>query len=76
MPRLPSDGLFAVDALLERPTVTYSGTYDAIMWQWRDDRTLWHPYSPIDSRIIEVRLLLITFIYETSHCKLPAEHSK
>nr|XP_018917455.1 PREDICTED: E3 ubiquitin-protein ligase TRIP12 isoform X1 [Bemisia tabaci]XP_018917456.1 PREDICTED: E3 ubiquitin-protein ligase TRIP12 isoform X1 [Bemisia tabaci] len=53
MPRLPSDGLFAVDALLERPTVTYSGTYDAIMWQWRDDRTLWHPYSPIDSRIIE-----------------------
>ncbi|PNF34561.1 E3 ubiquitin-protein ligase TRIP12 [Cryptotermes secundus] len=50
MPRLPSDGIFTVDALLERPN---SSIQDTVQWQWRDDRGLWHPYSSIDSRIIE-----------------------
>ena len=51
MPRLPSDGIFTVDALLERPS---SNVQDTVQWQWRDDRGLWHPYNTIDSRIIEV----------------------
>ena len=29
---------------------------DAVIWQWKDDRSLWHPYTPIDSKIIEVSL--------------------
>lgn len=53
MPRLPSDGIFTVDALLERPN---SSIQDTVQWQWRDDRGLWHPYSSIDSRIIEVQV--------------------
>jgi E3 ubiquitin-protein ligase TRIP12 len=50
MPRLPTDGIFAVDTLLERPN---SGQHDAVAWQWRDDRGIWRPYSAIDSRMIE-----------------------
>ncbi|XP_075236613.1 E3 ubiquitin-protein ligase ctrip isoform X2 [Lycorma delicatula] len=51
MPRLPQDGIFAVDGLLER---TCPGSVpDTICWQWKDDRGLWHSYSAIDSRIIE-----------------------
>lgn len=50
MPRLPNDGIFAVDALLERPS---SGAQDQVQWQWRDDRAVWHSYSAIDSRMIE-----------------------
>lgn len=50
MPRLPSDGIFSVDVLLERPS---NHVQDTVQWQWRDDRGLWHPYSTIDSRIIE-----------------------
>ncbi|KFB42782.1 thyroid hormone receptor interactor 12 [Anopheles sinensis] len=50
MPRLPTDGIFAVDALLERPQPTIQ---DAVQWQWRDDRGVWRPYSSIDSRMIE-----------------------
>lgn len=51
MPRLPQDGIFAVDGLLER---TCPGSVpDTVCWQWRDDRGLWHSYNPIDSRIIE-----------------------
>ncbi|CAH1781422.1 unnamed protein product [Owenia fusiformis] len=50
MPKLPTDGIFAVDSMLRRhPTVNT----DAVIWQWRDDRGLWHPYTTIDSRIIE-----------------------
>ncbi|XP_055377635.1 E3 ubiquitin-protein ligase TRIP12 isoform X2 [Condylostylus longicornis] len=50
MPRLPSDGIFHVDHLLERPN---SGIQDQVQWQWRDDRGTWHSYSSIDSRMIE-----------------------
>ncbi|RZF46922.1 hypothetical protein LSTR_LSTR013234 [Laodelphax striatellus] len=61
MPRLPQDGIFAVDSLLERsggggggvPPAGSTLSSDAVCWQWRDDRGLWHSYSPIDSRIIE-----------------------
>ncbi|KAJ8973590.1 hypothetical protein NQ317_010027 [Molorchus minor] len=50
MPKLPTDGIFAVDSLLERPS---SMAKDQPVWQWRDDRGLWHPYGAVDSRIIE-----------------------
>lgn len=50
MPRLPTDGIFGVDALLERSSST---TQDAVQWQWRDEKGVWRPYSSIDSRIIE-----------------------
>lgn len=50
MPRLPNDGIFSVDALLERAS---NNTQDAVQWQWRDDRGIWRPYSAIDSRMIE-----------------------
>ncbi|XP_030373810.1 E3 ubiquitin-protein ligase TRIP12-like isoform X6 [Scaptodrosophila lebanonensis] len=50
MPRLPVDGIFTVDALLDRPTLN---TQDQVQWQWRDDRGAWHNYSTIDSRMIE-----------------------
>lgn len=50
MPRLPTDGIFTVDALLERPN---SGTQYSIQWQWKDDRNIWRSYSAIDSRMIE-----------------------
>lgn len=50
MPRLPTDGIFSVDALLERPT---AGSQDAVQWQWKDDRSIWRSYNAIDSRMIE-----------------------
>uniref|UniRef100_A0A1B0DRJ3 E3 ubiquitin-protein ligase n=1 Tax=Phlebotomus papatasi TaxID=29031 RepID=A0A1B0DRJ3_PHLPP len=50
MPRLPTDGIFAVDIFLERSA---GGNQDQIQWQWRDDRGVWHSYSAIDSRMIE-----------------------
>ena len=51
MPRLPSDGIFSIDNVVHRSNQRYN---DAIVWQWRDDRNIWHPYTPIDGRIIEV----------------------
>ena len=50
MPRLPTDGFFAVDVWLAKPSTVH---YDAVQWQWRDDRGSWHAYSAIDSRIVE-----------------------
>jgi E3 ubiquitin-protein ligase TRIP12 len=50
MPRLPTDGIFSVDTLLERSN---NVAQDAIQWQWRDEKGIWRPYSSIDSRIIE-----------------------
>ncbi|XP_069960960.1 E3 ubiquitin-protein ligase TRIP12 isoform X4 [Cherax quadricarinatus] len=50
MPMLPSDGIFAIDGALQRPS---GCTQDAVMWQWQDDRATWQNYSTSDSRIIE-----------------------
>ncbi|XP_055852199.1 E3 ubiquitin-protein ligase TRIP12 isoform X2 [Episyrphus balteatus] len=50
MPRLPTDEIFAVNALVDRPLLN---TQDEVQWQWRDDRGTWHSYSPADSRIID-----------------------
>ncbi|XP_068628834.1 E3 ubiquitin-protein ligase TRIP12 [Battus philenor] len=51
MPRLPTDGIFAVDAHLDRP---WSASADrAAHWQWRDDRGVWRSYSWAESRALE-----------------------
>lgn len=50
MPRLPTDGIFSVDTLFEKPS---NGQQDLVSWQWRGDRGAWHSYSPMDSRVIE-----------------------
>lgn len=51
MPRLPTDGIFAVDAHLDRP---WSANTDrAAHWQWRDDRGVWRSYSWAESRSLE-----------------------
>lgn len=53
MPCLPREGIFAVDVMLKKGSAQ---TTEGAIWQWRDDRGLWHPYNRIDSRIIEVGL--------------------
>ncbi|KAL0280843.1 UNVERIFIED_CONTAM: hypothetical protein PYX00_002014 [Menopon gallinae] len=50
MPKLPSDGIFAVDSLLERQS---NAVPDTVQWQWRDEQGHWHPYGSWDSRMIE-----------------------
>ncbi|XP_029471280.1 E3 ubiquitin-protein ligase TRIP12 isoform X5 [Rhinatrema bivittatum] len=50
MPCLPKEGIFAVDTMLKKGNTQNT---DGAIWQWRDDRGLWHPYSRIDSRMIE-----------------------
>ena len=50
MPRLPSTGIFSVDALLNK---SMAPPLESITWEWQDDRGLWHPYSCLDSKVIE-----------------------
>ncbi len=60
MPRLPSDGIYAIDNVVQRSGQRYN---DAVLWQWRDDRNIWHPYTPIDSRIVEVGKCILKALY-------------
>ncbi|XP_068981584.1 E3 ubiquitin-protein ligase TRIP12 [Bombus flavifrons] len=50
MPSLPTDGIFSVNSLLERT----SNQQENVHWEWRDERHCCHPFSTIDSRIIEM----------------------
>ncbi|XP_071797988.1 E3 ubiquitin-protein ligase TRIP12-like isoform X1 [Asterias amurensis] len=50
MPKLPSDGIFAINTMIRKGSHQVP---DAAMWQWRDDRGMWHSYTRIDNRIIE-----------------------
>lgn len=50
MPKLPTDGIFAVDTLFEKPAHQQQ---EQVQWQWRGDRGIWHSYSVVDSRVIE-----------------------
>jgi len=61
MPKLPTDGLFAIDSMLRKSS---SQPTDCVIWQWLDDHGMWHPYSVIDSRIIEVLLIRVV---KTAH---------
>ncbi|XP_012262232.2 E3 ubiquitin-protein ligase TRIP12 isoform X2 [Athalia rosae] len=50
MPSLPTDGIFSVNSLLERT----NNQQETVHWEWRDERHCCHPFSTIDSRIIEM----------------------
>ncbi|XP_003424889.1 E3 ubiquitin-protein ligase TRIP12 isoform X4 [Nasonia vitripennis] len=50
MPPLPTDGIFNVDSLLDRS----NNQQETVQWEWRDERQCCHPFSTIDSRIIEM----------------------
>lgn len=50
MPKLPTDGIFSIDQMLRKGSFTQT---EAVMWQWRDDRSIWHHYTAIDSKIVE-----------------------
>lgn len=50
MPPLPTEGIFNVDSLLDRS----NNQQEIVQWEWRDERQCCHPFSTIDSRIIEV----------------------
>lgn len=63
MPCLPREGIFAVDVMLKKGSVQ---TTEGAIWQWRDDRGLWHPYNRIDSRIIEVHITVIIMLCHIS----------
>ena len=52
LPKLPSDGIFSVESLLRKG----NNNTDAVVWQWRDDQGLWHPYLLADSHIVEVKI--------------------
>lgn len=67
MPPLPTDGIFSVNSLLERT----SNQQETVQWEWRDERQCSHPFSTIDSRIIEVILSLI--LSDASINKRPRE---
>ena len=63
MPPLPNDGIFSVDSLLDRS----SSQQETVQWEWRDERQSCHPFSTIDSRIIEV---IYKHIYLTEFVKV------
>ena len=59
LPNLPCEGVFAIDAVLRKgPSVNC----EAVIWQWQDDRSTWHSYMPIDSKIIEVSIAIRSFL--------------
>ena len=65
LPRLPTDGIFSVNALLRKGTqINQDGSY----WQWQDDRGLWHLYTPIDSKIVEVGNIFNHVGYKSYFC--------
>ena len=49
MPRLPKDGIFKVDSLLNRQA---SFSIQAV-WQFKDERGVWHSYDAADNKILE-----------------------
>ena len=51
MPRLPQHGLFAIDETLRKTYLANQNEH--VLWQWKDERDVWRPYTPVDSRIIE-----------------------
>lgn len=50
MPRLPTDGIFSVNANLDREN---NSSQESVIWQWRDDRGIWHRYSAVDNKLID-----------------------
>lgn len=50
MPSLPLEGIFSVDLLFSKAN---QATTEVALWQWKDDRGLWHPFNAVDNKIIE-----------------------
>lgn len=50
MPGLPLDGIFSVDLLFSKAN---QASTEVALWQWKDDRGLWHPFNVVDNKIIE-----------------------
>lgn len=50
MPRLPRDGIFHVDGLPLTPQarIAVEG-----IWQWKDERGVWHSFDAADNRVLE-----------------------
>jgi E3 ubiquitin-protein ligase TRIP12 len=51
MPKLPSTGIFSIDQVLRKTSA--SNYNEHVVWQWRDEKQVWRPYTPADSQIIE-----------------------
>ena len=65
MPRLPRDGLFTVDEILSKTSLTHHN--ELVAWHWKDEREVWRPYTPVDSRLVES-----AFAQEEDECVLNA----
>lgn len=50
MPRLPTDGIFAVESLFNKQSFAQ---VDEFVWQWKDDSGNWQSYNQLDSRLLE-----------------------
>ena len=50
MPKLPTDGIFAVEALFNKQSFAQ---LDEVVWQWKDDNGVWQSYNQMDSRLLE-----------------------
>lgn len=50
MPKLPTDGIFVVEALFNKQSFTQ---LDEVVWQWKDDSDNWQSYNQLDSRLLE-----------------------
>ena len=55
LPKLPNTGIFQIDDALKKTSSSHQTNH--IYWQWKDERDIWRPYTPIDSRIIEAAFL-------------------
>lgn len=61
LPRLPSDGVFAIDSVMIRPHASFHEIPPA-QWFWKDDANQWQPFNNFDSRVIEVQLCCSSLI--------------
>lgn len=44
-------GIFSIDEILRKTSAANHN--EDIVWQWKDERDVWRPYTPNDSRMIE-----------------------
>ena len=51
LPALPSTGIFTIDTQLKKGTTHHNTQLG--MWQWKDEKSIWHSYTWVDNRIIE-----------------------
>ena len=63
MPSLPETGIFSIDATLHKTSAANHNEH--VVWQWKDERETWRPYTPADSRLIEA-----AFSHEEHECIL------